>query len=83
MSKGQSVYLAFILDFLIVTTCMTLFGTILFGLAFMLPALVANWVVLPTWIALDIATLFGYWPYFMIARKGYTPGRALVGFPKP
>jgi uncharacterized RDD family membrane protein YckC len=83
MSKGQSVYLAFTLDFLIVSTCMTLFGTLLFGLAYMLPSLVANWIVLPIWIALDIVMLLGYWPYFMIARKGYTPGRALVGFPKP
>jgi hypothetical protein len=69
------------LDFFILVAMVDVLVGIVFGIGLLVPS--ASNVLASIGLASMVVILSGYWPYFLIARKGYTPGRAIVGFPKP
>lgn len=81
MKHGKpSALLATLLDFFIQVAMVDVLVGIVFGIGLLVPS--ASNVLASIGQALMVVILLGYWPYFLIARKGYTPGRAIVGFPK-
>jgi uncharacterized membrane protein YphA (DoxX/SURF4 family) len=72
---------ALLLDFFIQVAVLDVITGIVFGIGLLAP--LASHVLASIGLASYVVILLGYWPYFLIARKGYTPGRAIVGFPKP
>ena len=82
MKHGKpSVLVALLLDFFIQVALIDVIIGVGFGIGLLEPS--ASQVLASIGLASLVVILLGYWPYFLIARKGYTPGRALVGFPKP
>lgn len=74
--------IAFIIDYGIITLCLTLITAVLFVVGSMLPTSLANRIMIRIFLALFAIGFIGYWPLFRFTRNGQTPGDSIVGLPR-